>query len=63
MLNCAAPGTSTFMSVSPDLAQLEQNNIKYLGLQLCDDPDQEIAGTFTQAGEWIEEALATDGGR
>ena len=58
LLNCAHPGPEAAMSVEVDQQQLRQADIEYLGLQLADESQQEIAPVFSQSGDWINAALA-----
>ena len=58
LLNCAHPGPEAAMSVEVDQQQLRQADIEYLGLQLADESQQEIAPVFSRSGDWINAALA-----
>lgn len=59
LLNCAHPGPEAAMSVEVDQQQLRQADIEYLGLQLADESQQEIAPVFSRSGDWINAALAS----
>ena len=48
------------MSVNVDEATLAEAGIKYLGLNLDDNEDQEIGSQFQKTGEWINEAITQD---
>jgi len=60
LLNCAHPGPEVIMSVNVDEAALAEAGIKYLGLNLDDNEDQEIGSQFQKTGEWINEAITQD---
>ena len=48
------------MSVNVEEAALGEAGIKYLGLNLDDNEDQEIGSQFQKTGEWINEAITQD---
>ena len=48
------------MSVNVEEAALAEAGIKYLGLNLDDNEDQEIGSQFQKTGEWINEAITQD---